>query len=426
VIIDWCGSTTIRNDANAFSRQFGLPLLNFTTFHVIETPRASQCMAADQTEINIDVEWAHAIAPSANIDLVVPPSATFQDVDQAEFYAVNYSLGNSLSGSYDSPESLTPPSVLATENLISEIAAISGISTNFSSGDNGDFTANGLSPTVSAPADSPWATSVGGVSLALSSANSIAWQSGWGNNEILLTQTGQIYDPPSSLGFAGGAGGGPSNCVVHDGGGNCLAGFPKPSFQRALPGKYRQVPDVAWLADPFTGVVIAISVPGQVPGLVWQVWGGTSVACPMFSALWAIANQEAGAPLGQAAQYLYSLPRGAIIDVVPLSTRTNVKASIQVLGGIHNYNARQVLGGSAPVNFISALWDYPWEGDTALAISFGTDCTAVPNTFGGATLCDSSSALRTEVGWDNVTGVGTPNGKVFGDSFKPPAAGNHP
>ena len=40
----------------------------------------------------------------------------------------------------------------------------------------------------------------------------------------------------------------------------------------------------------------------------------------MFSALWAIANQEAGYPLGQAAPYLYSLPKGAIFDVVPYSS----------------------------------------------------------------------------------------------------------
>jgi hypothetical protein len=38
----------------------------------------------------------------------------------------------------------------------------------------------------------------------------------------------------------------------------------------------------------------------------------------MFSALWAIANQEAGAPLGQAAPYLYSLPAGGASAFHPL------------------------------------------------------------------------------------------------------------
>jgi subtilase family serine protease len=93
---------------------FGLPLLGPSNFNIIYTPTASLCEAPDSVEINIDVEWAHAIAPAANIDLVVPPSASFQDVDQALFYAVNYGLGSVISGSYASIESFTPPAVLDT------------------------------------------------------------------------------------------------------------------------------------------------------------------------------------------------------------------------------------------------------------------------------------------------------------------------
>jgi len=62
------------------------------------------------------------------------------------------------------------------------------------------------------------------------------------------------------------------------------------------------------LPTRFTGVAIAITVPAQSPAQIWEVVGGTSLACPMFSALWAIANQEAGAPLGQAAQYYIRCP----------------------------------------------------------------------------------------------------------------------
>ena len=424
VIIDWCGSSTIQNDANAFSTKFGLPLLNASTFHIIYTPKKSSCISEDQVEINIDVEWAHAIAPGANIDLVVPPTPLIQDVDQAEFYAVNYGLGNSLSGSYGSEESGTPTSDVETENLISEIAAMSGISTNFSSGDVGDFGFTG-STSVNAPADSPWATAVGGVSLALNPNHSIAWQSGWGTNESALTQLGTIYDPPYSfsLGFQGGAGGGPANCVVKDNNGNCLSGFPKPAFQKGVPGKYRQVPDISWLADPFTGAVIAISVPNQSPELVWQVWGGTSLACPMFSALWAIANQEAGQPLGQAAQYVYSMPAGAITDIVPVTSINNVKATIQDSSGATNYTPSEVLSGipaAMPAKFVSAIWDYPSLGETEIVISFGTDCTAMAAGNVG-TPCNNPTALHTNIGWDNITGVGTPNAQVFADAFKPSA-----
>jgi subtilase family serine protease len=203
---------------------------------------------------------------------------------------------------------------------------------------------------------------------------------------------------------------------------NCLAGFPKPTFQKKLPGKYRQLPDVSWLADPYTGGVIAITIPGELPALVWQGWGGTSLATPMFSGMWAIANQEAGAPLGQAAPYMYSMPAGTIFDIVPVGSKHNVTASIQESTGTNNYNAKMVLGGDTPGSFVSAIWDYPAYQDTALIISFGTDCSAQgPSAYYG-TQCTDATSLKTKIGWDNVTGVGAPNGQAFGDSFRPAAA----
>ena len=76
-IIDWCGSLTIQSDANAFSAAFGLPALTSSNFAITYIPTPSLCESADQVEINIDVEWAHAVAPGANINLIVPPSALY-------------------------------------------------------------------------------------------------------------------------------------------------------------------------------------------------------------------------------------------------------------------------------------------------------------------------------------------------------------
>jgi subtilase family serine protease len=403
-IVDWCGSSTIQADANAFSTKFGLPQLTSSNFAITYTA-PSQCISADQVEINLDVEWAHAIAPGANINLVVPPSSSDQDVDQAEFDVVNYGLGNVLSGSYASTELYTSTTELETESLISEIGAVEGISTNFASGDEGTYFLQYFRQTVSAPADSPWATAVGGVTLALNSDNSIAWQAGWGNNEAVLAEESTVADPPRS-GFIGGSGGGASECVTKNARFRpplCTGGFAKPDYQASLPGQYRLLPDVSWLADPFTGAVILISVPNQVPEQSWQVYGGTSLATPMFSALWAIANQEAlaggGAPLGQAAPYLYSMPTGAIHDIVPVGSKTNVTGTIQDANGTTNYAAAR-LAGNPSGSFVSALWDYPWLESTLAVITFDAD-------FG----------LKTTSGWDNVTGVGTPNAKKFADYF---------
>jgi len=385
-IIDWCGSFTVQQDANAFSAFFGLPPITASNFTITHFPTASTC-AGPNLEINLDVEWAHAIAPGANINLVVPPSAFFQDIDEAEYFAIVNHLGNVISGSYGAPEFYVDPTELDNGNLLSEIAAVFGIATNFSSDDQGDGEAFFGVKTASYPADSPFATSVGGVTLALKPNNTIAWQSGWGENQTLLTQEAFIFDPPFTFGFVGGAGGGPSG---H---------FAKPSFQKNLGGNFRKTPDISWLADPFTGGVVLITEAGQYPPQVWFTVGGTSLACPMFSGLWAIANQEAGEPLGQAAPYLYSMPAGTITDVVPVSSTSNVTASIQESSTVTNkYNASAVAGATGP--FYSAIWDYPFDQDTAVVLTFGTD-----------------SSLTTKVGWDNVTGLGTPIGKPFADHF---------
>ena len=392
VIIDWCGSPTIEEDANTFSARFGLPPLNKSNFHIYYPFTVPTCGGPDP-EINIDVEWAHAIAPGAKIALVVPPSSSFMDVDDAELYALAHGLGNVISGSYGSEELYTPSAVLNEENLINEIAAVTGVSANFSTGDSGDFTFDAPTnpPSVSAPADSPYATAVGGVALALKTDGTVRWQTGWGNNETSLYQAGTIFDPPMNFGFVGGSGGGPS------------AVYAKPQFQHTLRGTHRLLPDISWLADPFTGAAIAITFPFEYPPTIWEVFGGTSLSCPMFSALWAIANQEAGVPLGQAARHLYSMPKATITDVLPVSSTTNVFGIINSANfGISIFNPDQL---AAPLEnttkYYDAIWNVPLE-PLSYVITFGTD-----------------SNLTVTPGWDNVTGLGTPNGKAFADYFNP-------
>lgn len=164
------------------------------------------------------------------------------------------------------------------------------------------------------------------------------------------------------------------------------------------------MPDVSWLADPFTGAAVLISEPGQLPLQVWSVIGGTSLSTPMFSALWAIANEEAGEPLGQAAPYLYSMPSTTITDVLPGSPANDITAVIQESSkATHKYNPAQTLD-VVPRRFgafYSAMWvNANGAQNTTLVVSFGEDYF-----------------LKTEVGWDDVTGLGTPNGQAFADWF---------
>jgi subtilase family serine protease len=84
--------------------------------------------------------------------------------------------------------------------------------------------------------------------------------------------------------------------------------FARPSFQSGLnvPGNTRLVPDIAMLADSFTGVEIIETIGGE---LSVGVIGGTSLATPMFSGIMAIAAQQAGHGLGQAAQLVMTCLR---------------------------------------------------------------------------------------------------------------------
>lgn len=391
VIIDWCGSLTIRQDANAFSARFGLPPLTDSNFKIINYPGPSTCAAYDP-EINIDVEWVHAIAPRANIVLLITPNSSLQDLDQALYYAAASGLGNVISGSYGTRELFLPPSELMLENLTAEIAAVHGVSANFSSGDLGDLSGGqGFQTSVWVPAAAPYATAVGGTTLALNKDNTIKWQAGWGNNKTELTFAGLPLNPPFNLGFLQGSGGGSSGF------------FAKPSYQKSLPGLYRQLPDISWLADPFTGAIIEITLPGIYPPVL-QAFGGTSLSCPMFSALWAIANQEAGAPLGQAAPHLYSMPKGTITDILPVGSPSDVTAEIFAYQGQTDSFSASVL--AQPLEntriFYSAIWDDFSQGQDRFVLTFGTD-----------------TGLVVTPGWDNVTGLGTPNGKAFADYFNP-------
>jgi subtilase family serine protease len=220
---------------------------------------------------------------------------------------------------------------------------------------------------------------------------------GWGNNEVYLYDFGYAYDPREGYFFFG-AGGGQSQY------------YAKPSWQKALAGSWRQVPDVSALADPYTGFPVILTYGGTQYG---YVYGGTSLASPIFTATWAIADQYNGKPLGQAAPAVSKLKTGDITDVIPPASSIN---QYDVIGltddskGLHVYDAAQIFTEAineddypndltlySQTAFLSAIWDLPsYNNEVYLAVSFGTD-----------------TALTVTNGWDNVTGWGEPNGLPF-------------
>src|SRR5262249_37785016 len=131
-------------------------------------------------ETTLDVEWAHALAPNAAIVLVLATDRA--SLDEAVNYAVVHHLGNTISNSWSRVEGLGNPAQFDRVNRILQMAAAQGIDANFATGDDGDEASVVGFKTVDFPASSPFATGVGGTSLALNPDGTIAFQTGWGNN----------------------------------------------------------------------------------------------------------------------------------------------------------------------------------------------------------------------------------------------------
>jgi subtilase family serine protease len=387
VLLEAYGDPTIEADANAFSSLTGLPPLTSSNFKIIYpngppvSPVAGILLGWD-IEIDIDVQWAHSIAPGAKIVVVVAPGADNESLQAGMSYIVKNHLGDAVSDSWGGEADLfSGPLEEQSFDQILELAAAKGISFQFSSGDSGD---NGLGTpigAISVPANSPHATAVGGTSI-LNNPNGPGYETlGWGSSFVLLNNQG-VQDPPSPYPpFFGGSGGGES------------AYFPKPSWQASLPGTGRQTPDVSALADPYTGVPIVATSQG-VQGV--QVgWGGTSLASPIFTALWVIANQHAGHSLGLAAPFIAGLKPGDLVDVLPLSSITNVAGTVYDSSGATYYSPASLFAGQTytSTGFTSAIIT---GGNEAFALSFGLD-----------------TSLTVTKGWDNVTGWGTPNVNTF-------------
>jgi subtilase family serine protease len=390
VLLEAYGYPTIEADANAFFKLTGLPQLNSSNFSIVYPegkpvdPNAG-ILTGWNIEIALDVQWAHAIAPGAKIIVVAAAGQDSEDFQDAILYITNHHLGNSVNDSWEEDTDLVAgPLEEDSFDQVLKVAAAQGVSFQFSAGDGGD---GGLGTPIGAagvPSNSPHATAVGGTSIVNKVSGSSYEALGWGTSFVALNANG-VLDPPVPAGFFGGSGGGES------------VFFPKPSWQKGLPGNGRQTPDVSALADPYTGVPIVVTVDG-VQGLE-AGWGGTSLASPIFTAFWAIAEQKAGHSLGQAAPALASLAPGKLVDVLPLASPTDVSGTITDSKGSTHYSARSLFNGflfDSP-GFTSAVVNF--GGGLDEAISFGLD-----------------SSLTVTKGWDNVTGYGTPYGLNFLDA----------
>jgi len=366
-IIDAFGSPTILQDVNQWSTNRGLPkMMNGSQFVQIVPPgiynkpeNRKQDPQGWYGEETLDVEAVHGMAPAAKIVFVGAPN-NYQDLDAAMNHVVDERLARIVTNSYGfTTELLHPGFVKPFEDTLIQ-AALEGIGVYFSSGDSGDGTSVNGFATPQWPASSPWVTAVGGTSLGISSANTRAIETGWGtsnynSNSVTLvsTRTGWLY----------GAGGGVSKI------------FAEPFYQKSAKPNLsgRGVPDVAALADPQTGLLIGQTqtFPNGTYYDEYRV-GGTSLACPIFAGLMALADQAAGHAHGFANPLFYANP-GAFYDVVSVKTAVERR------------------------NFVNSVDD---SNGTADRLRTFDDYSGSPT-------------QHTDLGWDNVTGLGTPSDKFL-------------
>ncbi len=253
-IVDAFDNPYALQDLQAFDQQFGLPDPGPTTFS-FQTLYAQGSQPTTDTgwalEMDLDVEWAHAIAPKANIILVEAADNSDANLYAADQFAASQPGVVVVSNSWGQSEYTTERNDDINFTTPSGHAPVSFV---FSSGDSGK--PGGY------PAYSPNVVSVGGTTLNLDSAGNWLSETGWGNGSLSF--------------LLGGSGGGISKYE------------PKPAYQKPVKqsSTKRTNPDISYNADPNTGVAVYSQLNGG-----WQQVGGTSAGAPQIAAMIAIVDQ---------------------------------------------------------------------------------------------------------------------------------------
>jgi subtilase family serine protease len=381
-ITDAYAAPTIYQDAQTYSRVHHQPLFGRGQFSQI-TPGANGFDQTDECgaqgwygEETLDVEAVHAMAPGAKIVYVGAPDC-FSGLDDAWASAIDNHIADVITNSWtDGTDDIN---LLGTDYVefyeqFSLEAALTGITVNFSSGDDGDHTAGGTdlpSKTVEFPADLPYVTGVGGTSVLIGSHGQWLGEYGWQNDYSTLTDGAWTPAPPGD--YNSGGGGGTSQL------------FAQPFYQAgrvpASISEYygstpmRAVPDIAMAADPNTGMEVGET---QVfpDGTYWDQYriGGTSLSSPLLAGVVAVADQSHHRSLGFINPLYYRmLGTSAVHDTVaPASPLAQVRTDY--------------------VNFL----------DNSQGTFFRLQTIDV-----------QSSTLHDTPGYDNETGVGTPHGPAF-------------
>ena len=250
-IVEAYGSSTIQSDLTKFCTTFAIATTTVSVYYPQGVPAHDDTWAL---ETSLDVEWAHAMATGAKIMLVVAKSAVSTDLLAAVDYAA--SLGaKQITMSWGTPE-------FNGQSYYDYHFNKTGVTFLASAGDTG---AGVLWPAVSS-----YVVGVGGTHTVLDVNGNITSETAWSST-----------------------------------GGGISAYNAKPTFQNGWQSATkRTTPDLAYDADPNTGVAVYISNYAGQTG--WLSCGGTSAGPPQWAALFAIANSLRVSSINGANTALYN------------------------------------------------------------------------------------------------------------------------
>lgn len=331
-IIDAYDDPNAQSDINAFDAYYGLPsvvvnklndqgqtspLPSATLDSVNGTPQYTPW----QFEETLDIEWAHAMAPAANIDLF-EASNDAQDLFNTVAAAASTTGVTVIDMPWTGPEFSSETAMDSVFTTPSGHAPITFITASGDHGEYGDLSADSaFSSTVSAvyPASSPNVVAVGGTSLVITSDGTFVSESAWGNG------TSSYADE--------GSGGGISKYEAQP---TYQSEYSPADTSLNTPSTYsttnRVYPDVAMDADPNDGVAIYDSYDFSNNGSSTNNWaptpvGGTGLSAALMAGLMADADQARAinglASLDgptQTLPYLYEVPITDYRDITSGST----------------------------------------------------------------------------------------------------------
>lgn len=330
-------------------------------------------------EEQLDVESSYDMAPGASQVVVGGNSCNDGDFgDQGLFNADIAVLGGkggkplatAASNSWEVADEDQPPLASEIEHTYLVQAAAEGVGMYFSAGDGSG---------VLEPSADPWAIAVGGTTLGISKDNSRIFETGWSTGFLRLAKVKGHYKWIFT-GEQGASGGGPAPL------------WKEPSYQTGVVPSaltstggdtgiaVRSVPDISADADPYTGFAVGFLAPNQHGKLVYQEFdvGGTSESSPLVAGMVIAAQEGQKASFGFINPAIYKLVgTNAFYDTLP----------------IWAYHSAQDQGVFCPANTCGApiLTTFDDQNDGMFGYT-------------------GQVTLR---GYDNMTGVGVPNGQAF-------------